>query len=483
MVSLRGLDHIDALPSKTRGRILLWVVAVLLSVSPALAKRPIGPGFPATDPGVRGGAAGAGGAISGLNSNETTFFNAGLDQFNEVQSVQGGTFPDTGPTRPGLGPRFNLDSCAGCHAQPATGGTSPTSPFVNPQVTVATREGAQNVVPFFITPDGPVREARFKFKPNGTRDGGVHDLFTITGRGDAPGCLIAQPDFVTAANNNNLIFRIPTPVFGAGLIENIPDNVILANMAAEQATKVSMGIAGHPNRHGPGRVTTSGTPNISGNDGSITRFGWKAQNKSLLMFSGEAYNVEMGVTNELFPQERDETPGCLFNPLPEDTTTFDPNVANTEVPSDVEKFAFFMRMLAPPVPAPDTSSTINGRALFNQIGCSLCHTPTLTTGTTAIVALSNQPVNLFSDLLLHQMGKGLADDIVQGNAGPDEFRTAPLWGLGQRIFFLHDGRTKDLLEAIGQHQSPRSEANNVIRIFNGLPETQKQDILNFLRSL
>ncbi len=279
-----------------------------------------------------------------------------------------------------------------------------------------------------------------------------------------------------------MIFRIPTPVFGAGLIENIPDDVILANMAAEQATKVSMGITGHPNRHGPGRVTTSGTPNISGNDGSITRFGWKAQNKSLLMFSGEAYNVEMGVTNELFPQERDETPGCVINPLPEDTTHFNAGKA-TDVPSDMEKFAFFMRMLAPPTPAPETPSIVKGRGLFNQIGCALCHTPMLTTGTTAIAALSSKQVNLFSDLLLHQMGMGLADGIVQGNAGPDEFRTAPLWGLGQRIFFLHDGRTSDLLEAIGQHQSPGSEANNVIRIFNGLPERQKQHILNFLRSL
>lgn len=142
-----------------------------------------------------------------------------------------------------------------------------------------------------------------------------------------------------------------------------------------------------------------------------------------------------------------------------------------------------MRMLAPPVPAPATPSIVNGRGLFNQIGCALCHTPALTTGTTAIAALSNKQVNLFSDLLLHQMGKGLADDIVQGNAGPDEFRTAPLWGLGQRIFFLHDGRTKDLLEAIGQHDSPCSEAKKVIKNFNGLTEEQKQDILNFLRSL
>jgi len=465
MVSPRRLDPIDALSPKTRVRILLSVVAVLLFVCPPFSESPIATAFMAADPGVRGGPAGAGDPLPNLTKAELKFFKSGSEAFNEVEGVGDG-----------LGPRFNMDSCAGCHAQPAVGGTSP---FGNPQFTVS---GPPNVVPFFITPNGPVREARFKFKPDGTRDGGVHDLFTITGRSDAPGCSILQPDFVTAANNNNLIFRIPTPVFGAGLIENIPDNVILANMAAEKAAKVSMGITGHPNRHGPGRVTTSGTPNISGNDGSITRFGWKAQNKSLLMFSGEAYNVEMGVTNELFPQERDETPSCLFNPLPEDTTKFDAGVI-TDVPSDAEKFAFFMRMLAPPTPAPGTPSIVRGRSLFNQVGCTLCHTPILTTGTTAIAALSNKQVDLFSDLLLHQMGKGLADGIVQGNAGPAEFRTAPLWGLGQRIFFLHDGRTADLLEAIGQHQSPGSEANNVIRIFNGLPQTQKQHILNFLRSL
>jgi CxxC motif-containing protein (DUF1111 family) len=468
MVSLGGLDRIDALRSKTMGRILLLVVAVLLSISPVLAKKPIG-GFIATDPGVRGGPAGAGVAISGLNSNETAFFEAGFDAFNEVEGVGNG-----------LGPRFNLDSCVGCHAYPDPGGTSP---LVNPQVAVAIKAGAQNVVPFFITPDGPVREARFKFKPDGTSDGGVHDLFTITGRSDANGCIIAQPDFVTAANNNNLIFRIPTPVFGAGLIENIPDNVILANMVSQQSAKAAMGISGHPNRHGPGRVTTSGSPNISGNDGSITRFGWKAQNKSLLIFTGEAYNVEMGVTNELFPQERDETPGCVSNSLPEDATNLVDPSGGTVVPGDVEKFTFFMRTLAPPVPAYDPSMG-NGLALFTQIGCALCHTPALTTAPkTSILALQGQQVNLFSDLLLHRMGKGLADGITQGSAGPDEFRTAPLWGLGQRIFFVHDGRTKDLLEAIGQHDSPQSEARAVIKNFNGLTEQQKQDILNFLRSL
>ena len=425
--------------------------------------------FFAVDPGVRGDPAGAGGAIDGLSPNEQLFFEAGKEAFEEVQSVKGEDVIDG--TEPGLGPRFNLDNCAGCHAQPAVGGSSP---FVNPQVEVATKANAQNVVPFFITVDGPVREARFKFKANGARDGGVHDLFTITGRTDAEGCNIAQPDFKAAAENHNLIFRIPTPLFGAGLIGSIDDDTIIENKKSNSAKKALLGI--------------SGRINTNPNDGTITRFGWKAQVKSLEIFSGEAYNVEQGVTNELFPQERDETPGCQFNETPENHTNFDATEP-TEVPSDVVKFAIFMSFLGPPTPAPDTESTLRGRALFDKIGCALCHTPSLATGKSSRPALNQKPVNLYSDLLLHNMGPKLADNILQGDARGDEFRTAPLWGLGQRIFFLHDGRTADLREAIMAHKSfgnfqfGPSEANVVIEIFDALGGADTQDIFNFLRSL
>jgi CxxC motif-containing protein (DUF1111 family) len=142
-----------------------------------------------------------------------------------------------------------------------------------------------------------------------------------------------------------------------------------------------------------------------------------------------------------------------------------------------------MRLLAPPTPAPTTPSTANGRGLFGSLGCALCHTPSFTTGDSVIAALSRQPVNLFSDLLVHDMGVGLADGVSQGEAGPREFRTAPLWGLGQRVYFLHDGRTTDLISAIRAHQSSGSEANQVIGNYLGLSEAQKQDLLNFLRSL
>lgn len=430
--------------------------------------------FTASDPGVRSGPAGAGQMLQGLTPFEQRLFSNARQVFQEVQSVQG-TLPNT---EAGLGPRFNLDSCAGCHSHPDIGGSSPA---VNPQVDMAKKEGAVNEVPSFIKRDGPIREARFKLGPGGVPDGGVQALFTITGRHDAPGCSLPQPDFRTAVASRNVTFRIPTPLFGTGLIEAIDDDAILANMAANNPTKQSLGIRGRVNR-------TTGHPNTSGNDGTITRLGWKAQNKSLEVFSGEAYNVEQGITNDLFPHEREELKACYFNATPESSTHYDA-VDPIEVPSDVVKFAAFMRMLAAPTPAPETDTVARGRKLFGDTGCALCHTPTLHTGKAAIPALRDKDANLYSDLVLHNMGTGLADDISQGAASGDEFRTAPLWGLGKRVFFLHDGRTKDLLEAIQAHSSggsgqySASEANQVIAQFNRLNEVDKQHMLNFLRSL
>ena len=193
----------------------------------------------------------------------------------------------------------------------------------------------------------------------------------------------------------------------------------------------------------------------------------------------------MGITNELFPTERDETRACQYASVPNSVTDLD---AATPVAalSSIERFALFMRFMAPPTPSTSASSAASiasGRAVFNSVGCVYCHTPSFTTGNATVAALRNQPVNLFSDLLIHDMGVGLADGVSQGEAGPREFRTAPLWGLGQRIFFLHDGRTSNLLKALQAHASQGSEANGVMNNFSGLSETQKQTLLNFLRSL
>jgi CxxC motif-containing protein (DUF1111 family) len=442
----------------------------------------------AQDPGVRTGTIGSGQALSTLDSQQSMFFQDGMTRFLQIDSVSGSMAGEPGK---GLGPGYNSNSCGSCHAQPAVGGSSPSAtqyPNIgqNPQVLAAIDSGATNVLPYFITADGPVREARFPFMLDNTGkvtqipDGGVHDVFSITGRSDAVGCTMAQPDYERMQKLGNLIFRIPTPVFGAGLIENIADATIVANMNANAGLKKQLLITGHPN--------------LSGNDGSITRFGWKAQNKSLEIFAGEAYNVEIGVTNELFPNKRSNPPSaCLYNATPEDSTNF--TLSGDAIPSDTVAFADFMRFLAAPAPSnqgipgnPTAQSLNNGKRLFAQIHCDLCHTSSLpTAGSGFTSGLANQNAALFSDLLVHHMGTGLADGISQGNAGPDEFRTAPLWGVGQRIFFLHDGRATPanggLLTAIQDHSSSGSEANGVIANFNSLTQQQQQDLLNFLRSL
>jgi hypothetical protein len=271
-------------------------------------------GTRARDPGVRAGVPAAGGPLATLTVKDLEYFAAGLEDFSEAEEVD-----------EGLGPTMNLDGCAGCHAQPSIGGSSPA---VNPQVAFANKLGAKNVLPAFIRADGPVREARFVRNADGSADGGVHAIFTITGRTDAPGCNIAQPNFAQQLLNKNVVFRIPTPLFGAGLIESIRIRPSCPNAAAAASTKIQLGIGGKPNFALAGRVI-SGQANNNGNDGTIARFGWKAQNKSLLLFSGEAYNVEMGITNEIFPTEREEHPLCQFATVPNDAM-------NTEAATPIE---------------------------------------------------------------------------------------------------------------------------------------------------
>jgi CxxC motif-containing protein (DUF1111 family) len=463
-----------------------------------------GSAFGQTDPGVRPGAINGQPAATATNplplasvsANSPTgaleFFENGLARFQEVEVVSNGT-------NNGLGPRFNFNQCSACHAQPTIGGTGAAT---NPQFQAIANgivSGSTNSIPSFITANGPTREARFPFffgangSPNtNAPNGGVEDLFTVSGRSDAGSCSLPQPSFGAAESTNDIIFRIPTPVFGAGLIENIDDSTLIANQTAQASNNLGI----------------SGTFNHNGNDGTISRFGWKAQNKSLLLFAGEAYNVEMGITNEIFGQDR-PLPGedqqgsglpasCLNlsgTGYPEDATNFtvasnsDPSAQNAQVPSDIVLFAEFMRLLAPPTPSTTTpggaSSIAAGAALFKSIGCATCHTPTLSSTQPSNItsSLGSTPVSAFSDIEIHHMGKGLADNVSQGSAGGDQFRTAPLWGLGQRIFFLHDGRTTNLLTAIAAHASSGSEATQVEENFASLSAAQKQAILNFLRSL
>lgn len=452
-----------------------------------------------TDPGVRGGTPGAGGPIAGLNENELALWNEGRERSTEVEATcdDCSDYPP-GSTKPpgadpqatnsaGLGGRFNANVCtSACHSQPSLGGTSPA---INPSFAIASAKGATNIVPWFETLDGPTREVRFLFNPDGTRDGGVHQKFTVRGRSDAPACTLAQPDF--EAQRGNMSFRIPTPMFGLGLMDSIQDVEILAHKNSNLIRKNALGI--------------HGITNNSPNDGTISRFGWKAQNKSITVFAGEAYNVEMGVTNELNPTSKTEDDTCNLGAEPNDVTRTANDAGDDGflnplgIMSDWMMFSLFMRFTDQPTPVALDASAQRGLDAFNQIGCGECHTPSMQTkagdrGPNSH-ALRGQTVNLYSDILVHHMGANLADNVIQGDAGPDMFRTAPLWGVGQRIFFLHDGRARTLTDAIMAHYSPAtaasgrnpaypaSEANQVVRNFADLPAGRQQDIINFLRSL
>jgi CxxC motif-containing protein (DUF1111 family) len=422
----------------------------------------------ATDPGPRPLPANAGGFLSTLSQNEQQIEPSITTEFDRVHDVI-----VTSPTDGGLGPVFNSNSCVSCHAYPAPGGSSPPT---NPLFGVYQYNGATNSMPFFETSTGPILEARFINQPGTTTPlGTVQQLFTIQGRSDAAGCTLAQPNFSQASSQGNLVLRQVPPLYGDGLMEVIRNIAIIDNMNSNLTEKASLGITGQPN--------------YSGNDGSIMRFGWKAQVRSTMLMSANQFQVEMGVTNEVFPTELNQTTGCVLNPVPETVTNFTPGILTEMFPGDYSRTEYFTQWLTPPTPATATTITKNGKTQFTNAGCVYCHTTSFTTPATSRPALGNITINLYSDMIVHHMGPGLADGLAQGQAGPDQFRTAPLWGIGQRLWFIHDGRTNNIVTAIEDHYSAanstyiQSEANQTVVNFNNLSKTNQQDLVDFLRSL
>jgi CxxC motif-containing protein (DUF1111 family) len=543
---------------------------------------------PAPAGGPQPPAAGAGNVATGGGALTTLWFEA-IPIFEEVASVQGTAVNNvTGNTEQiiGLGPAFNSNSCFSCHVAPAVGGTSAGSVTIqisatktftfnmplafveNPELQSMTDDGnTTNVNPTFPTQfnsggppftnvpvAGPSLEVRLINADPVSGSGGfvvqpgsVAELFTIQGRTDAPNCVPAQFPF-TSLGARSISFRIPTPTFGLGFVEATPDLALQANLAANNNTVVA-GSGGLTVAQVAASLGIAGSFNRSGNDGTITRFGWKAQNKSLLIFAGEASNVEMGVSNNLFPNEKtvaSNGPGATgcptnvaqsaggFGDQPEDEllsinvgappagATLD-QIASI-ISTNAEDNRIFMLMNGAPAQCDETTAgtygaaapvcnafttggpVLAGQAFFNNlnpnsatfIGCALCHTPTQTSGPSQQAALSNQTYHPFSDFALHAMGgatasnPGLADGVTQGSAGSSQFRTAPLWGLGQRLFFLHDGRAADLASAILDHcpsaatsaaVSATNESCPVIANFLNSSKTEQQDILDYLRSL
>jgi CxxC motif-containing protein (DUF1111 family) len=369
-------------------------------------------------------------------SDEEKAFFAGCDEFMEVETIEDG-----------LGPVFNGKSCAECHAVPSVGGVEP-----NQGVARETRIGR-------LLPDG-------RFDP---LDGSVSSL----DRGgpllqqraiNLQGCQHLQGE-VVPPEATIVSLRLSTPLFGAGLIEAIPEATILANTSN----------GGRPNRvSNPDRGDTR----------TLGRFGWKAQVPTLHVFAGDAYLNELGVTNPSFPQENrpqgEKIPsGCDIAP-----TRDNPNGLDDDGPG-VTAFTNFMQFLAPLQRQPVTPQVQRGEEVFSSnisvggIGCASCHIPTMNTGPNPVAALSNKDVNLFSDLLLHNIGTG--DGIEQGQAKGNDFRTAPLWGLSRRDRFMHDGKSKTIQDAILRHGAP--EALNALNGFMGLSQSDHDALLALLGSL
>ena len=358
--------------------------------------------------------------LPGLTTNQLADFADGQEDFQE---------PDTPES--GLGPIFNNVSCVACHSMPAVGGGSPTN---------ETRFG---------------RMVNGHFDPLTELGGSLLQQFAI------------DPAYqeVIPPEANVIALRQTTPLFGLGLVESIPDSAIVQNCNRLKPDGVK------------GRVAWV-TDVVSGQM-RVGRFGWKCQQATLLAFSGDAYLNEVGITSRFFPHDNAPNGNQALLALGDLVADPEDQIDPATGKADIDHFADFMRYLAPPPQLPLTRSASSGQTLFGQIGCAVCHTPTMYTGTNAIPALDRKPVRLYSDLLLHDMGS-LGDGIAQSAAAPREMRTAPLWGLRASAPYLHDGRAATVDEAIRGHDG---EAQAARGRYLRLSPAQRQQLADFLNSL
>ena len=359
--------------------------------------------------------------IEGIGPDELGRFAAGRDVFTKVHGVGDG-----------LGPVFNGRACAECHAAPGPGGSSAD---LQHQVVLFGRNDYNGGFDPLSQYGGPLRGQR-------------------TIRNELPGCRI--PGETVPKEANVKAHRQPAPLYGLGLIDAIPDEVILAQVEAGAAAD-------------PGEVR--GRANMV--DGRVGRFGWKAQAATLEQFVGAALAEELGVTNPVVPEEpaarRGPVPGGC-DPVP------DPEDDGARLGALVD----FVRMLAPQGRVADSDQIRRGEAVFHAVGCAACHTPSLRTGPSPIAALGERDVPLYSDLLIHDLGEYLGDDVVQGEARGMDWRTTPLWGLGRKSLYLHDGRATDLRQAIEAHSGEGRAARYRLRQRS---KGDLTDLIEFLRSL
>ena len=363
-----------------------------------------------------------GSPLPGLSAQELELFRTGLDDFSEVESAADG-----------LGPAFNGTSCAVCHSVPAIGG-----------ITAMTEVRAGH------------RDENGKFTE--LAGGTLFHLFSISNHR----CQVQIPE-----EANVIARRAPIPLFGAGLVEAIPDEALIA--LEDPDDRNGDGISGRA-----ARVVDLASGRVR-----IGRFGWKSQHATLLAFSADAYRNEMGITNDLFPDE------VALGIDPEQLKLCAPPRKGVEDVRDrrtqlrgIDQFENFMRLLAPPERGTINSSVLGGETIFASVGCQRCHTALLTTAPSKNPIFDRKPVRLYSDLLLHDVGTG--DGIEQEAAASDEIRTPALWGLRFRRPLLHDGSSPTIDDAITKHGG---EATSIVTRYRDLSPADQALLLAFLKSL
>ncbi len=344
----------------------------------------------------------------------------------------------------GLGPIFNNVSCASCHSGDGRG--RPSNALIRFSL-------GGDLVPQL---GGPQLQTR-----------------AISG---------ALPEILPTGVQSSL--RLPPPVFGVGLIEAIPAAAILAN--ADPDDLDGDGVSGRPNYVVPGdfipddEIGGAIAIAVGGLQPQLGRFGLKAQVSSLLLQVVEAYHQDIGITSDFLPLENRNRQASRSTEAADRVP--DPEITEAEVRAVLA----YVRTLAPPAPGEMTASRQLGAQKFSEVGCADCHVPELRTGTSSIAALSDQPVRLFSDLLLHDMGPGLADGRPDGDANGNEWRTTPLWGLrlmrdflNGDAFLLHDGRAHSVEEAILLHGGEGAGAR---QRFEALAQPERAALVDFVES-
>jgi CxxC motif-containing protein (DUF1111 family) len=353
-----------------------------------------------------------------------------LDRFNRGRAVFSRVFTD----QSGLGPSFNSSACASCHEEPSTGGFGDDlDEDVETHVSVESNGACLDLAAF----GGAV----------------IQHHTTASLQSYYPGYVSEQ---VPLQAGTHVAHRTTPALFGFGLLDAVPASTILA--LADPTDANDDGVRGRP----------------SIVNGQVARFGRKATDVTLLGFNAGAFQNEMGITSTIAPAEQ----ALAGVPFPFDAT-IDP-IAGPEISDeDLALATDFVRFLSPPPQLRGGPDANDGRELFTSTGCATCHVPSLRTGPSPIKALSNVNVAAFTDLLLHDMGPGLAD-ICRGGASPSEFRTEPLMGLRFRTHFLHDARSATLEDAIQQHGGEASRARDG---FAGLKPGQRAALIAYLNTL